>query len=58
MGLPAPILAILFAVGRRPWYLAAALLLFCVWAAFGYVVDCALRVRWRSRRDGRFSFPT
>ncbi|MFQ5651250.1 MAG: hypothetical protein ACE5IY_15030 [bacterium] len=46
-GLPALILGILFIATRQPWYTSAALLIFFVWAAFGYAVDILHPVDWR-----------
>jgi hypothetical protein len=48
MGLPASVLGVLFLVNDQPWYYWTATLLFTVWAAFGYMVDVVLRVKWRN----------
>ena len=48
MGLPASILGVLFLLNDQPWYYWTATLLFILWAAFGYVVDIVLGVKWRS----------
>jgi hypothetical protein len=47
MGLPASILGVLFLVNDQPWYYWTATLLFTIWAAFGYMIDIVLRVKWR-----------
>ena len=48
LGLPASILGVLFLLNDQPWYYWTATLLFTIWAAFGYVVDIVLRVKWRN----------
>ena len=47
MGLVAVALAAGFIVVGQPWYLVMALLLYSVWAVFGWVVDIARPVPWR-----------
>ena len=47
MGLVAAALAAGFIVVGQPWYLVMALLLYTVWAAFGWLVDIARPVPWR-----------
>lgn len=47
MGLVAAALAAAFIVMGQPWYLALALMLYAIWAVFGWVVDIARPVPWR-----------
>jgi hypothetical protein len=48
LGLPAAVVSVVLLVGGRPWYQALAGFLYAAWAIFGYVVDIAHPVAWRS----------
>lgn len=48
LALPAAGVSVVLLTARRPWYQALAGLLYTAWAVFGYVVDIARPVAWRS----------
>lgn len=45
---PAVVVSLVLVVGDRPWYQWLAGFLYAAWALFGYVVDIAHPVAWRS----------
>jgi len=48
LAIPAAIISVVLLFAGRPWYLWLAGFLFAAWATFGYVVDIARPVAWRS----------
>jgi hypothetical protein len=48
LAIPAVIVSVILLSGGKPWYLWLAGFLFATWAIFGYVVDIARPVEWRS----------
>ena len=48
LGIPAAILSVVLLIRGKPWYLWLAGFLFAAWAVFGYTVDIARPVEWRS----------
>lgn len=48
LALPAVIVSLVLLIAGKPWYLWAAGFLYVVWAIFGYVVDIARPIAWRS----------
>lgn len=48
LALPAAIGSAILAASGAPWSFAVAGLLYLVWAAYGAIVEYALRIRWRS----------
>lgn len=48
LALPAFIVSLLLIFGSKPWYLWIAGFLYAAWAIFGYIVDIARPVVWRS----------
>jgi len=48
LAVPAVIVSLVLIVGGKPWYLWLAGFLYAAWAIFGYIVDIARPVAWRS----------
>ena len=48
LALPAVIVSVVLLIGDKPWYLWVAGFLFAAWAGFGYFVDIARPIAWRS----------
>lgn len=48
LALPAVIVSLVLLIAGKPWYLWLAGFLYAAWAVFGYVVDIAHPVAWRS----------
>ncbi len=48
LGVLAAILSVALLIVGKPWYFWIAGFLYAAWAAFGYVVDIARPVEWRS----------
>ncbi|MEJ2598265.1 MAG: hypothetical protein P8Z00_08005 [Anaerolineales bacterium] len=48
LALPAIIVSLVLLIAAKPWYLWLAGFLYAAWAVFGYVVDIAHPVAWRS----------
>ena len=48
LALPAVIVSLVLLVAGKPWYLWSAGFLYAAWAVFGYVVDIAHPIAWRS----------
>ena len=48
LGIPAAILSVVLLIRGKPWYMWLAGFLFAAWAVFGYIVDIAQPVEWRS----------
>jgi hypothetical protein len=48
LGAPAAVVSIVLLAAGRPWYQALAGFLYTAWAIFGYIVDLARPVAWRS----------
>lgn len=48
LGIPAAILSVVLLIRGKPWYMWLAGFLFAAWAVFGYTVDMARPVEWRS----------
>ena len=48
LGVLAIIVSLVLLIGGKPWYLWLAGFLYAAWAIFGYVVDIAYPVAWRS----------
>jgi hypothetical protein len=48
LAVPAVIVSLVLFMGSKPWYLWLAGFLYAAWAVFGYIVDIARPVPWRS----------
>jgi hypothetical protein len=48
LGVPAAVLSVALLIAGKAWYFWIAGFLYTAWAAFGYVVDIARPVEWRS----------
>ena len=48
LGLPAVLVSLVLIMGGKPWYLWIAGFLYAAWAGFGYYVDIARPIDWRT----------